>query len=160
LHRQEHESKAPPVIVWENDQNISHTKHNPTCVRTMVKDYPFTRPSPGTNPSIYPTFPALAWRGLPEGRIPKSNWFFPFIVDKVEKTNISTKRSRSSDSGQHHRSTSSTSSTLFVSEKKICWPSPCPVYWCFLLNITHILSNFTKFDHEYLSRWVWGGDEI
>jgi hypothetical protein len=28
--------------------------------RTMGQDYPFTRPSPGDNPPIYPSFPALA----------------------------------------------------------------------------------------------------
>jgi hypothetical protein len=35
-----------------NDQIISHTKHNPTCVHSMVQDYPLIRPSPGsTRPS-------------------------------------------------------------------------------------------------------------
>ena len=42
-------------------------------------------------------------------------------------------------------------------EKKRFWPSLCPVYLCF--NITHILSNSPKVDHENLSGWVWGGDE-
>ena len=59
--------------------SISHTKRNPTCAPAMGQDYPLTRPSPGANRPIYPSFPALASRSLPEGRIPKSHesFFFP-----------------------------------------------------------------------------------
>jgi hypothetical protein len=45
--------------------SFPHTKHNPTCDRTMGQDYPFNRPSPGVNPTIYPSFLVLTWRGLP-----------------------------------------------------------------------------------------------
>jgi hypothetical protein len=51
-----------------------HTKSNPTCVREVGQDYPMvpiTLPSPGVNPTIYPSFPTLSWRVLPEDRIPK-----------------------------------------------------------------------------------------
>jgi hypothetical protein len=61
--------------------SISHTKRNPTCAPAMGQDYPRIRPSPGANRPIYPSFPALASRSLPEGRIPKSHesFFFPSI---------------------------------------------------------------------------------
>ncbi len=44
----------------------------------MGQDNPLTRPSQGDNPPIYPSFPVLTWRGLPEGRIPKIHTFFSF----------------------------------------------------------------------------------
>ena len=37
------------------------------------QDYPITRPSPGVNHPIYPSFPALVSRSLPKVRIPKSH---------------------------------------------------------------------------------------
>jgi hypothetical protein len=78
LWRQEQAPKTLPVITRENNQNISHTKRNPTCSLTMVQDYPLTRPSPGANLTIYPSFPTLESRDLPEGRIPKSHLYFFF----------------------------------------------------------------------------------
>jgi hypothetical protein len=50
----------PPAIAWEQRPSIFHTKRNPTCARAIGQDYPLTRPSPGTNLTIYPSFPALA----------------------------------------------------------------------------------------------------
>ena len=48
------------------------TDWNPTCAHAMGQDYSLTRPSPGTNPTIYPSFPALdedAYpKGIPSGR--------------------------------------------------------------------------------------------
>ena len=63
---------SPPAIAREQRPSISHTKRNPTRARAMGQDYPLTRPSPGANRPIYPSFPALASRSLPEGRIPKA----------------------------------------------------------------------------------------
>jgi hypothetical protein len=60
--------------------SISHTKRNPTCAPAMGQDYPIIRPSPGDNRPIYPSFPALASRRLPEGRIPKSHESFFFLL--------------------------------------------------------------------------------
>ena len=67
---------SPPVIARTQRPSISHTKCNPTCACAMGQDYPLTRPSPGANRPIYPSFPALASRSLPEGRIPKSHESF------------------------------------------------------------------------------------
>ncbi len=75
-----------PCHCTGNDQNISHTKHNPTCTHTMDQDYPFTLPSPGDNPTIYPSFPALTWRGLSEDRIPKIHLFFHLDFSWEENT--------------------------------------------------------------------------
>ena len=58
--------------------SVSHTKRNPTCAPAMGQDYPFTLPSPGVNRPIYPSFPALVSRSLPEGRIPKNHESFFF----------------------------------------------------------------------------------
>ena len=63
---------SPPAIARAQRPSISHTKCNPTCARAMGQDYPTTRPSPGANRPIYPSFPALASRSLPEVRIPKA----------------------------------------------------------------------------------------
>ena len=68
--------QSPPAIAREQRPSISHTKRNPTRARAMGQDYPLTRPSPGANRPIYPSFPALASRSLPEGRIPKSHESF------------------------------------------------------------------------------------
>jgi hypothetical protein len=38
---------------------VKNTHLKPSCHHTMGQDYPLTHPSPGTNPSIYPFFPAL-----------------------------------------------------------------------------------------------------
>jgi hypothetical protein len=62
----------------------------------MGQDYPLTRPSPGANRPIYPSFPTLASRSLPEGRIPKSHESFFFhdaimIVDSRIKGDQSRK---------------------------------------------------------------------
>jgi hypothetical protein len=62
-----------PAIARAQRPSISHTKCNPTCAHTMGQDYPPTRPSPGANRPIYPSFPALTSRRLPEGRIPKGH---------------------------------------------------------------------------------------
>jgi hypothetical protein len=51
---------SPPVITKEQRPSVPHTKHNPSCARAMGQDYPITRPSPGDNPTIYPSFPVLA----------------------------------------------------------------------------------------------------
>ena len=70
---------SPPAIAQAQRPSISHTKCNPTCACAMGQDYPLTRPSPGANRPIYPSFPALASRSLPEGRIPKSHESFFFF---------------------------------------------------------------------------------
>ena len=70
---------SPPAIAQAQRPSISHTKCNPTCACAMGQDYPLTRPSPGANRPIYPSFPALASRSLPEGRIPKSHVSFFFL---------------------------------------------------------------------------------
>ncbi len=62
--------KTPPP------QDLLITKRNPTCIREMGQDYPITRPSPGDNPTIYPSFPTLEWRGPPEDRITPIHLFF------------------------------------------------------------------------------------
>ncbi len=67
---------SPPAIAWEQRPSISHTKYNPTRACAMGQDYPLTRPSPGANRPIYPSFPVLASRSLPEGRIPKRHESF------------------------------------------------------------------------------------
>ena len=46
----------------------------------MDQDYPLTRTSPGDNRPIYPSFPALVSRSLPEDRIPKSHESFVCIL--------------------------------------------------------------------------------
>jgi hypothetical protein len=74
--------------------SISHTKRNPTCAPAMGQDYPLTRPSPGANRPIYPSFPALASRSLPEGRIPKSHESFFFFLTKLEGGTTRTHNSR------------------------------------------------------------------
>ena len=71
--------QSPPAIAREQRPSISHTKRNPTRARAMGQDYPLTRPSPGANRPIYPSFPALASRSLPEGRIPKAMKVFYYI---------------------------------------------------------------------------------
>ncbi len=60
--------------VWER-LSIPHTKRNPTRVHTMGQDHPITRPSPGVNPTIYPSPLVLTSRGQPEDRIQKVQSF-------------------------------------------------------------------------------------
>ena len=62
--------------------SMSHTKRNPTCVPVMGQDFPLTRPSPGANRPIYPSFPALVSRSLPEVRIPKRHESFFWMSRK------------------------------------------------------------------------------
>ena len=48
----------------DNESSVPNTQWNPTCARTMGHDYPITRPSPGDNPSIYPSFRDLPHTGV------------------------------------------------------------------------------------------------
>jgi hypothetical protein len=51
-----------------------------TCAHTMGQDYPLTDPSPGANPTIYPSSLPLALGKMPGDIFPKAMDFFSFFL--------------------------------------------------------------------------------
>ena len=80
LTSSENLSPHPKSQMQQNEQE----QHSPpsatrSCARAMSQDYPFTGPSPGVNPTIYPSSLPLARGNLSGGVSPKDIKFFSFF---------------------------------------------------------------------------------
>ena len=60
--------------------SIPHNKRNRDCVHSMDQEYPLTRPSPGTNTTIYPLVFTPVRRGPPKTESQRPCIFFLFSM--------------------------------------------------------------------------------
>ncbi len=64
--------------------NLPRRNVTTTCTRTMVQDYPFTGPSPGANPTIYPSSLPRGLGKLPETSFPRTFFFLGSMNREVK----------------------------------------------------------------------------